>query len=97
MGPIPPNSTLIFDVELVNIGCAPPAPRRGALRDSQGNRWGLSVPPLCCARRGEGSGQKPTIWNTAVAAVLLAALTALVLHGLRETFTKHSFSDHFFS
>jgi hypothetical protein len=32
-----------------------------------------------------------------VAAVLLAALTALVLHGLRETFMKHSFMDHFFS
>jgi hypothetical protein len=29
--------------------------------------------------------------------VLLAALTALVLHGLRDTFVKHSFTDHFFS
>ena len=48
-------------------------------------------------RSGEGTGQKPTIWNTAVAAVLLAALTALVLHGLRETFAKHSFVDHFFN
>ena len=48
-------------------------------------------------RSGEGTGQKPTIWNTTIAAVLLAMLTALVLHGLRETFVKHSFFDHFFS
>ena len=66
VGPIPPHSTLVFDVELVSIG-------------------------------GPGSGQQVTLWNTAVGAVLLALLTGLVLWGLHDTFTNHSFSDHFFS
>ena len=66
MGPIPPHSTLVFDVTLLKIG-------------------------------GEGSGQRVTLWNTPVAAVLLLALTALVLWGLHDTLTTHSFIDHFFS
>ena len=66
MGPIPPHSTLIFDVELLGIG-------------------------------GEGSGQRPTLWNTAIGAVVLLALTALILFGLHDTFTTHSFIDHFFN
>jgi hypothetical protein len=49
------------------------------------------------ARRGEGSGQRPTIWNTAVGAALLVGLTGLVLYGLRDTLNTHSFTDHFFN
>ena len=52
---------------------------------------------LGCARSGDGTGQRPTIWNTAIGATLLVGLTALVLYGLHDTINNHSFMDHFFS
>lgn len=63
---IPSRSTLVFDVELLEVG-------------------------------GAGTGQKGTLWNSQVGGLLLLMLTALVLWGLRDTLTNHSFSDHFFA
>ena len=55
------------------------------------------APLRCCARSGDGTGQQPTIWNSAVGAALLVGLTGLVLYGLHDTINTHSFMDHFFS